>query len=59
MSMDRRRKMVEPDNPDLSITAQCRLLSLSRSGYYYVPAPENGATLALMGAIDQMFMDCL
>jgi hypothetical protein len=25
MSMDRRRKMVEPDNPDLS-TAQCRLL---------------------------------
>jgi putative transposase len=51
--------MVEPDNPDLSITAQCRLLSLSRSGYYYVPAPENGATLALMGAIDQMFMDCL
>jgi transposase-like protein len=40
MSMDRRRKMVEPDNPDLSITAQCRLLSISRSGYYYAPGPR-------------------
>jgi hypothetical protein len=44
--------------PDLSITAQCRLLSISRSGYYYTPAPENGATLALMAVIDQVFLDC-
>lgn len=50
--------MVEPDNPDLSITAQCRLLSISRSGYYYAPVPENDATLALMAVIDQVFMDC-
>jgi transposase len=27
MSMDRRRRMVEQDNPDLSVAAQCRLLS--------------------------------
>jgi len=50
--------MVEPDNPNLSITAQCRLLSISRSGYYSAPVPENGATLALMAMIDQVFMDC-
>ena len=50
--------MVEPDNPDLSIMAQCRLLSISRSGYYYARVPENGATLALMAVIDQVFMDC-
>jgi putative transposase len=50
--------MVEPDNPDLSIAAQCRLLSISRSGYYYAPVPENGTTLALMAVIDQVFMDC-
>jgi len=50
--------MVEPDNPELSITAQCRLLSISRSGYYYAPVPENYATLALMAVIDQVFMDC-
>jgi hypothetical protein len=35
MGMDRRRRMVGPDNPDLSITAQGRLLSISRSGYYF------------------------
>ncbi|MFD2781760.1 IS3 family transposase [Novosphingobium pokkalii] len=58
MSMDRRRRMIEPDNADLSITAQCRLLSISRSGYYCAPVPENGATLALMAVIDQVFMDC-
>jgi hypothetical protein len=58
MSMDRRRKMIEPDNPDLSITAQCRLLSISRSGYYYAPVPENGVRLALMAVIDQVFMNC-
>jgi len=50
--------MVEPDNPDLSITAQCRLLSISRSGYYYAPVPEDSATLMLMAVIDQVFMDC-
>jgi putative transposase len=41
--------MIEPDNPELSI---------SRSGYYYAPVPENGATLELMAVIDQVFMDC-
>jgi hypothetical protein len=56
--MDWRRKIVEPDNPDLSITAQCRLLAIGRSGYYYASVPENGATLALMAVIDQVFMAC-
>lgn len=48
--------MVESDNPGRSITAQFRLLSISRSGYYYAPGPENGA--ALMAEIDQSYMDC-
>ncbi len=50
--------MVEPAHQNLSITAQCRLLSISRSGYYYAPAPEKAGTLALMALIDQVFMDC-
>lgn len=44
--------MVEPDSPDLSIMAQCKLPSISRSGYYNLPVPENSATLALMAVID-------
>lgn len=50
--------MVEPGHPQLPITAQCRLLAISRSGYYYVPMPANAGTLALMALIDQVFMDC-
>ncbi|KAJ8138877.1 hypothetical protein OY671_007911, partial [Metschnikowia pulcherrima] len=41
--------MIEPDNPESSI---------SRSGYYYAPVPENGATSEPMAVIDQVFMDC-
>jgi uncharacterized protein YdaT len=30
----RRKEMIEPSNDNPSITAQCRLLSISRSGFY-------------------------
>ena len=35
MSVDRRRALVEPAHHRLSIAAQCRLLRISRSSYYY------------------------
>lgn len=57
MSVDRRREMVEPAHPSLSITAQCRLLSISRSSFYYTPQPETEGTLALMRVIDAAFLD--
>lgn len=37
---------------------QCRLLSISRSSYYYTPVPETDDTLALMTVIDETFMEC-
>lgn len=40
--------MVEPAYHRLSISAQCRLLRISRSSYYYAPVPEADDTLALM-----------
>jgi len=49
--------MVEPAHR-LSISAQCRLLSISRSSYYYAPVPETDETLALMTVIDETFMEC-
>ena len=57
MSVDRRRAMVEPAHR-LSISVQCRLLSISRSSYYYAPVPETDETLALMTVIDETFMEC-
>lgn len=49
--------MVEPAHQRLSISTQCRLLSISRSSYYYAPVPETEDTLALMRVIDAAFLD--
>ena len=35
MRVDRRRGLVEATHPDLSVSAQCRLLSISRSSFCY------------------------
>jgi putative transposase len=57
MSVVRMRAMVEPAHHRLSISAQCRLLRISRSSYYYAPVPETDETLALMTVIDATFLD--
>ncbi len=45
--------MIEPDEK-LSIQDQCGLLSLSRSGYYYVPEQETELNLRLLRRIDEL-----
>jgi putative transposase len=40
-----------------SIAAQCRLVSVSRSSFYYAPVPETADMLALMAVIDALFLD--
>lgn len=49
--------MVEKDNPDLSIGKQCKLLSLSRSSFYYQPKGETTMKLMLMRQIDEQFLE--
>ncbi|OQM73827.1 integrase [Pseudaminobacter manganicus] len=49
--------MVEPDHPELSITRQCKLLSISRSSFYYTPKGETAQNLALMRLIDEQFLE--
>jgi putative transposase len=49
--------MVEPDHLRLSISRQCRLLSIARSSYYRAPAGESEANLALMRRIDAQFLE--
>jgi len=39
----------------LSVARQCELLDLSRSSYYYEPATESAANLALMALIDREY----
>ena len=49
--------MIEPDHPRLSISRQCRLLSIARSSYYRAPAGDSEANLALMRRIDAQFLE--
>lgn len=37
MSREERKSMIAPDLPDLSVSHQCRLVSISRSSFYYAP----------------------
>jgi putative transposase len=39
----------------LSVSQQCELLGLSRSSYYYEPAPETEENLSLMALIDREY----
>ena len=48
--------MIARADPNLSITRQCRLLSLSRSSFYYAAKGESAANLALMRRLDALFL---
>uniref|UniRef100_UPI0035653BAD IS3 family transposase n=1 Tax=Azospirillum argentinense TaxID=2970906 RepID=UPI0035653BAD len=57
MSIGRRRELIEPEHPQLSITRQCALVSLSRSSYYGPGKGEPAANLELMRLIDEQFLE--
>lgn len=57
MSLERRRQMIEPGHPRLSIVRQCDLVAISRSGFYRPPVAETALNLALMRLIDAQFLE--
>jgi putative transposase len=56
MSRGDRKAMIVPDRPGLSLSRQCRLLSISRSSFYYTPRGESPENLGLMRRLDEMFL---
>jgi len=56
MSRDERKTMIVREHPGLSLSRQCRLLSLSRSSIHYAAKGESAETLALMRRIDELFL---
>ena len=56
MSRGERKAMITRDAPELSLSRQCRLLSIGRSSFYYAPSGESPSSLALMRRIDELFM---
>jgi putative transposase len=57
MSVERRRQLIDPDHPGLSIVRQCELVSVSRSTFYRDPVPETGLNLTLMRLVDEQFLE--
>lgn len=48
--------MIDPNDPQLSVVKQCRLVSISCSTFYYHPCPENPLNLHLMRLIDEQYL---
>ena len=48
--------MIRRDHPRLSLSRQCRLLSISRSSVYHTPQGESAQNLELMRRIDELFL---
>ena len=57
MSLAQRRKMVDREHPSLSMTGQCALLGVSRSGLYYRSRGTSEEDLALMQAMDRQYLE--
>lgn len=55
MSPAKKRSMIQFDLPKLSISQQCKLVSLSRSAFYYTPVGIDAAMLSKMKEIDRVF----
>lgn len=56
MSRGERKAMIRRDHPDLSLSRQCEVLSISRSSFYYTSKGESPENLALMRRIDEVFL---
>ena len=57
LSHGRRVTMVDPDHVALSITRQCRLVSIARSSFYYEGTGESPLNLQLLRRIDEQFLE--
>ncbi len=56
MSRGERKAMIARDGPGPSLSRRCRLLSISRSSFYYAPKGESPENLILMRRIDELFL---
>ena len=57
MSVERRRAMIAPAHPRLSVARQCALVSMGRSTFYRAPTPDMAENLSLMRLLDEQFLE--
>lgn len=57
ISLSDRRKMIDSKDAEFSITDQCEILDVHRSGYYYKPVAIDKTKLATMRQMDEMYLE--
>jgi putative transposase len=61
LSLDEKRRLIERENPSISVRRQCALLGLGRSSFYNVsllgPCRETAENLLLMELIDRQYTE--
>jgi putative transposase len=57
MNRAARLGLMDHDDPALPIAAQCRLLRVARSTFYYKPVPASAGNLAVMRRIDELHLE--
>lgn len=57
MSRQSRIAMIDKEDTKLSISEQCELLSIHRSGLYYKPVQESDLNLELMRRMDEQYFE--
>ncbi len=55
LSVEIKRSWIDPDHPHISISRQCELVGLPRSGYYYQSKGETRCNVSLMNMINTDF----
>ena len=55
-SLPELREMIDKVHPKLSVTRQCTLLGIHKSGVYYKPKTESELNLTLMKLIDEQYL---
>lgn len=55
LSVEEKRKLIEPGHRELSIERQCELVGLARSSWYYQPVGEREENLEVMRELDEVY----
>jgi putative transposase len=58
LTRSERLALVEREDGEMSVVAQCELLNLHRSGVYYAPRPADERTLLIQRRIDEIYTAC-
>lgn len=48
--------MINPNHQNISISDQCKLLAINRSGYYYTPMQESEEDLGILRLLDEQYL---